>query len=132
MAQTHHLSPSAHGRLVEEFYDLTTAPFANVLGGRGIDYPSANMLSDAATCAGSEFTSEAELAFGALDAYARKLLASGAAVPGDGNLDGVVDAADISGILTYWGGQSVYDFNNDGTTNGDDLAGVLNGWTGRP
>lgn len=24
MAQTHHLSPSAHGRLVEEFYDLTT------------------------------------------------------------------------------------------------------------
>jgi arylsulfatase A-like enzyme len=115
-----------------EFYDLTTAPFANVLGGRGIDYPSANMLSDAATCAGSELTPEAELAFGALDAYARKLLASGAAVPGDGNLDGVVDGADISGILTFWGGQSVYDFNNDGTTNGDDLAEVLNGWTGRP
>ena len=38
---------------------------------------------------------------------------------GDSNLDGVVDAADISGILTYWGGQSVYDFNNDGTTNND-------------
>ena len=63
-------------------------------------------------------------------ALAALLLASGAAVPGDGNLDGVVDAADISGILTYWGGQSVYDFNNDGTTNGDDLAIVLSGWTG--
>jgi len=115
-----------------EFYDLFTAPFAEVLGGRGVDYPSANMLSDAATCTGSSLTPEAELAFDALDAYARKLLASGAAVPGDGNLDGIVDAADVSAIFTWWGGQSVYDFNNDGTTDGDDLAEVLNGWTPRP
>jgi hypothetical protein len=67
-----------------------------------------------------------------LDTYARNLLASGTAVPGDGNLDGVVDSADISGIFHWWGGQSVYDFNTDGITNGDDLAQVLNGWTGRP
>lgn len=115
-----------------EFYDLFNAPFADVLGGRGIDYPSANLLSDAATCAGAELTPEAELAFDALDAYARALLASGVAVPGDGNLDGVVDAADISAIFNWWGGQSVYDFNNDGTTDGEDLAAVLDGWTPRP
>jgi hypothetical protein len=77
-------------------------------------------------------TLEAEAAFTVLDTYARNLLASGTAVPGDGNLDGVVDAADISAIFNWWGGQSVYDFNNDGTTNGDDLTQVLNGWTGRP
>jgi hypothetical protein len=115
-----------------EFYDLTTAPFADVLGGRGIDYPSANMLPGDGTCSGASLTPEAELAFDALDAYARKLIASGTAVPGDGNLDGVVNAADIIGIFQWWGGQSVYDFNNDGTTDGDDLSQVLNGWTGQP
>ncbi len=114
-----------------EFYDLSTAPFAKALGGRGIDYPSANLLSDTA-CADTQLTPEAEFAFTTLDTYARNLLASGTAVPGDGNLDGVVDSADISAIFNWWGGQSVYDFNNDGTTNGDDLTQVLNGWTGRP
>ena len=114
-----------------EFYDLYTAPYANVLGGRGIDYSSANLLSDTA-CTDTQLTLEAEAAFTTLDTYARNLLASGTAVPGDGNLDGVVDSADISAIFNWWGGQSVYDFNNDGTTNGDDLTQVLNGWTGRP
>ena len=114
-----------------EFYDLSTAPFAKALGGRGIDYSSANLLSDTA-CTDTQLTLEAEAAFTTLDTYARNLLASGTAVPGDGNLDGVVDSADISAIFNWWGGQSVYDFNNDGTTNGDDLTQVLNGWTGRP
>ena len=114
-----------------EFYDLSTAPFAKALGGRGIDYSSANLLSDTA-CTDTQLTLEAEAAFTVLDTYARNLLASGKAVPGDGNLDGVVDSADISAILNWWGGHSVYDFNNDGMTNGDDLSEVLNGWTGRP
>jgi len=114
-----------------EFYDLYTAPFAKALGGRGIDYSSANLLSDTA-CTDTQLTLEAEAAFTVLDTYARNLLASGKAVPGDGNLDGIVDSADISAILNWWGGHSVYDFNNDGMTNGDDLSEVLNGWTGRP
>lgn len=112
-----------------EFYDLFNAPFAKELGGRGIDFPVANLLSEAGSCAGVELTPEAEAAFEALDGYARKLLASGEPVFGDGNLDGAVDAADITGIFHWWGGPSVYDFNNDGATDGDDLAAVLHGWT---
>ena len=115
-----------------EFYDLFNAPFAEVLGGRGIDYPAANMLPGDGTCSGDSLTPEAELAFDALDAYARKLLASGTPVPGDGNLDGVVDSADIAAILHWWGGPSVYDFNNDGNTDGADLADVLAGWSAQP
>jgi arylsulfatase A-like enzyme len=112
-----------------EFYDLHAAPFAEVLGGRGVDYPVANMLSGDGSCGAAALDPEAEAAFAALDAYARDLLASGAPVPGDGNLDGVVDSADIAGVLQWWGGQSVYDFNNDGSTDGADLAAVLAGWT---
>lgn len=115
-----------------EFYDLSTAPFAEQLGGRGIDYPVANMLTDAATCSGSDLPPEAAEAFAALDEFAMSLLASGTPVPGDGNLDRVVDAADIAGIVEWWGGPSVYDFDNDGLTDGNDLAVVLAGWTPRP
>lgn len=115
-----------------EFYDLFTAPFAEALGGRGIDYPIANMLTDAGTCAASDLPPEAAAAFAALDEYAMSLLASGAPVPGDGNLDRIVDAADVAGILQWWGGPSVYDFDNDGLTDGNDLAMVLAGWEPRP
>lgn len=115
-----------------EFYDLFTAPFAEQLGGRGIDYPIANMLTDAATCSGSDLPPEAAAAFAALDEFAMSLLASETPVPGDGNLDRVVDVADIAGIVEWWGGPSVYDFDNDGLTDGKDLAVVLAGWTPAP
>lgn len=115
-----------------EFYDLFTAPFAEQLGGRGIDYPIANMLTDAGTCSGSDLPPEAAAAFAALDEFAMSLLASGTPVPGDGNLDRVVDVADIAGIVEWWGGPSVYDFDNDGLTDGKDLAVVLAGWTPAP
>jgi hypothetical protein len=47
--------------------------------------------------------------------------------PADVNLDGVVDGADLSLILNYWGTE-FGDVDGDGTTNGSDLSIVLNGW----
>jgi hypothetical protein len=115
-----------------EFYDLFAAPFAEALGGRGIDHPIANLLPGDGTCDGSDLPPEAAAAFAALDDYAQNLLASGTPVPGDGNLDRIVDAAEVAGIVQWWGGPSVYDFDHDGMTDGADLAAVLMGWTPRP
>lgn len=46
----------------------------------------------------------------------------------DGNLDGVVDGADIAGVFSEWGSMGFWDATQDGVVNGDDLAFVLNGW----
>ena len=111
-----------------EFYDLTTAPFAKLLGGRGIDFPSASLLPTTADCNPDALTPEQDAAFTALQAYLNNPLAQGTACPGDGNLDRVVDNNDLAEIMNWWGEISVYDFNNDGTTDGNDLAMLLNSW----
>jgi len=53
------------------------------------------------------------------------LLDSHVVCPGDGNLDGVVDAADVEGWQRFnrdtVGQSSWYDFNHDGLTNEADL-----------
>ncbi len=46
----------------------------------------------------------------------------------DGNLDGVVDAADIAGLFSEWGSMGFWDATQDGVVNGDDLTYVLNAW----
>ena len=47
------------------------------------------------------------------------------ACPGDGNLDKVVDSADVNGLVANWGLPSVFDFNNDGITDQLDLQILL-------
>lgn len=46
----------------------------------------------------------------------------------DGNLDGVVDAADLAGLFSEWGSMGFWDATQDGVVNGDDLTSVLNAW----
>lgn len=55
------------------------------------------------------------------------ILASQPACPGDGNMDGVVNAQDLSlwGMISQiWGKSSVYDFNLDGLTNNADQISI--------
>jgi hypothetical protein len=56
-------------------------------------------------------------------------LASQPACPGDGNIDGKVDALDIQNwtvVSHSWGLSSIYDINLDGLTNGADLTLIGN------
>jgi hypothetical protein len=51
--------------------------------------------------------------------------------PSDVNLDGQVNGADLSLVLSNWGpcaGACLYDLNRDGVVNGSDLAAVLSNW----
>ena len=50
----------------------------------------------------------------------------------DGNLDGVVDGADIAGVLNEWGSMGFWDATQDGVVDGNDLACVLNAWGDNP
>ena len=51
-------------------------------------------------------------------------------IPGDINLDGEVDGADLALILAAWGGNDeMADLNGDGIVNGADMALVLANWT---
>jgi hypothetical protein len=70
-------------------------------------------------------------AFATLTTELARLLNSEVPCPGDGNLDGVVDATDIE-QYNYWAnvtGQqsSWYDFNIDGLTNPADVAAMVSG-----
>ena len=68
---------------------------------------------------------EAQERHQALRAELEAVLASQVACPGDGNGDGVVDAADLeehAAIASRWGGSSVYDFDHDGLTDEADRA----------
>ncbi|MGA1044701.1 MAG: GC-type dockerin domain-anchored protein, partial [Phycisphaerales bacterium] len=50
---------------------------------------------------------------------------------GDLNLDGVVNGADLTILLSAWGtSDPVADLNGDGTVNGADLTIQLSNWTG--
>ena len=51
--------------------------------------------------------------------------------PGDFNADGVRNGADLSTLLSGWGGTGG-DINGDGTTNGADLSALLSGWGACP
>jgi hypothetical protein len=51
--------------------------------------------------------------------------------PADLNLDGTVNGADLSLVLSSWGpctGACLYDVNADGIINGSDLSKVLSAW----
>lgn len=51
-------------------------------------------------------------------------------IPGDVNLDGQVDGADLALILAAWGSKGqIEDLNGDGIVNGADMAFVLANWT---
>jgi len=53
-------------------------------------------------------------------------------IPGDVNGDGLVDGADLSTIIGYWGqtglGRKFGDLNGDGTVEGNDYSEVLSYW----
>ena len=46
----------------------------------------------------------------------------------DINVDGVVDAVDLSTVLSGWGSSGSSDINRDGNTNAADLTALLSGW----
>lgn len=48
--------------------------------------------------------------------------------PGDVNLNGIVDAADLTLLLGQWNGPGSADLNGDGIVNGPDLAILLGAW----
>ncbi len=50
--------------------------------------------------------------------------------PADLNGDGIVGGADLTILLSNWGGTGVGDVNNDGAIDGIDLAAMLAAWTG--
>lgn len=75
-----------------------------------------------------EMPPEAQKNYAALQTEMRDLLNSRVACPGDGNLDLVVDEADVTNWKYYstlnGGRSSWYDFNHDGLTNETDLATI--------
>src|SRR5690606_23551503 len=70
-------------------------------------------------------TAEEQRQYALLKSEMSALLETHSACPGDGNLDGVVDAADIEGWTRFsrqnGGRSSWYDFNHDGLTDDVDL-----------
>ena len=51
-------------------------------------------------------------------------------IPGDINLDGQVDGADLALLLAAWGGDdAMADLNGDGVVNGADMAVILANWS---
>jgi len=50
------------------------------------------------------------------------------ACPADLNDDGVVDGADLAGLLGQWGTDGTADLNDDGAVDGADLAAMLGAW----
>jgi len=54
------------------------------------------------------------------------------ACTGDVNLDGFVDAADVGGLLLYWGENSEFDYDRSGTVDSGDMATILLNWGACP
>ena len=54
----------------------------------------------------------------------------GSCAAGDLNCDGAVDGADLTALLSNWGGPGPTDVNGDGTTDGLDLTVLLGAWSG--
>lgn len=57
-----------------------------------------------------------------------QLLSSQPPCPADGNLDGIVDGDDLSGLLSEWGGMGFWDADQSGVVDGRDLALLLAAW----
>lgn len=95
-----------------EFYEINQAAPQPLL-----DNPDRNLLL-------VPLSTELQRVYAGLTAKLDALLASQPACPGDGNMDGVVDAQDlvnVQGLVTGWGFSSVYDFHAaDGLTNAND------------
>ncbi|MSR42076.1 MAG: hypothetical protein EXS10_09295 [Phycisphaerales bacterium] len=54
----------------------------------------------------------------------------GVSLPGDLNDDGIIDAADLSILLSGWGNpKSGADINGDGVVDAEDLTILLSNWT---
>ena len=70
----------------------------------------------------------AQVEYLALKAELIALLLSQPTSLADGNLDGVVDGMDITGVLSEWGSMGFWDANQDGVVDGMDLAIVLDAW----
>lgn len=72
---------------------------------------------------------------GSSDLFAARIGADGvlgpppAGNPADLNGDGVVSAADLSILLSQWGGPGSADLNGDGTVGAQDLATLLGAWS---
>ena len=98
-----------------ELFDLTRTP-ANPVG---LDSTRDNLL------AGGVLTESQRDALDELMAVMNAILDSEPVCPGDGNLDKVVDQADLQGVLSNWGMPSVFDFDNSGTTDQYDLESAL-------
>lgn len=71
---------------------------------------------------------EAAEAYEVLKTEMVSLLLSQPASVADGNLDGVVDAADLSGVLAEWGSMGFWDADRSGIVDARDLAQVLADW----
>jgi hypothetical protein len=50
--------------------------------------------------------------------------------PGDFDCNGAIDGADLTALLSNWGGPGATDVNGDGATDGLDLTVLLGAWTG--
>jgi arylsulfatase A-like enzyme len=101
-----------------EFYDLTPT----LTNPDGVDRERDNLLANDNPDNPQHLTPEQLANYNALKQALPALLATEAACPGDGNLDKVVNQADIDGVNANWGQPSVFDFNNDGVTDQKDLA----------
>jgi hypothetical protein len=53
-----------------------------------------------------------------------------ACADGDFDCNGAIDGADLTALLSNWGGSGITDINADGVTDGLDLTVLLGGWTG--
>jgi hypothetical protein len=113
MIQSYDVASDSCGPLVtNEFYEVDQATPTPLL-----DNPDRNLLL-------APLSADLQRVYADLTAKLDELLASEPACPGDGNKDGVVDAADLvnaRGLASDWGFSSVYDFAGDGVTNGSDL-----------
>jgi len=98
-----------------EFYNLSPT----LTNPDGLDNSPDNLL------AGGQLTADQQSNLDELTAALASILASEPACPGDGNLDKVVDSADVNGLVANWGLPSVFDFNNDGITDQLDLQILL-------
>lgn len=93
------------------------------------------LASVPATADGALLAWQGGTTVGASDLFAARIGADGtlgappAGVTGDLNGDGVVNAADLSALLSQWGGSGSADLNGDGIVDAADLALLLAAWT---
>lgn len=77
---------------------------------------------------------EGSIVEAAVDTFGAGICPGYKSIPGDLNFDGIVNALDLTIILSDWGNQDggPGDANGDGQTDGGDLTVVLSAWTSLP